>query len=321
MKTIVMTGGTSGLGEIAAQAIARAPDTHLIIGARRTGKLETIPLDLTRLASVRDFARAVIERLGDTEIDGLVLNAGTQFPTSDRRTEDGFETTFGVNVLAHYLLLRLLLPKLARYATVVITTSDTHDPERIPMGPREFDIEKLAHPPKHRKPTGFSAGFRAYAASKLGDLLIARGLAASNDAKTKNLNVVAYNPGLTIGTSLFRAWPLWAKIAMTAVGLVRPFARMNTVEISGRTLAELALARVTPPPGRIYASLNSRKLEWPDPSELAQRDEIVQRLWHESAPMVGLFGAGQAELDEESAPSAKGSHESDARVSGALIER
>jgi NAD(P)-dependent dehydrogenase (short-subunit alcohol dehydrogenase family) len=104
------------------------------------------------------------------------LNAGTQFPTSDHRTEDGFEATFGVNVLAHYLLLRPLLPKLARNATVVITTSDTHDPKRNRMGPREFDIEKLAHPPKHQKPTGFSAGFRAYAAFKLGDLLIARGL-------------------------------------------------------------------------------------------------------------------------------------------------
>jgi NAD(P)-dependent dehydrogenase (short-subunit alcohol dehydrogenase family) len=290
MKTIIMTGGTSGLGAIAAHAIAQAPNTRLIIGARRSaaGKVETIPLDLTRLSSVREFAQAVIERLGDDEVDGLVLNAGTQFPTSDHRTEDGFETTFGVNVLAHYLLLRLLLPKLARDATVVITTSDTHDPKRNPMGPKEFDIEELAHPLKHRKPTGFSAGFRAYAASKLGDLLIARGLAASDEAKTKNLNVVAYNPGLTIGTSLFRAWPLWARIAMGVVGLVRPFARMNTVEISGKTLAELALERITPPPGRVYASLNSRKLEWPDPSELAQRDDVMLRLWRESARMVGF---------------------------------
>src|ERR1700727_2889225 len=118
MKSIIMTGATSGLGEIAAHAIAHAPNTRLIIGARRSaaGKVETIPLDLSRLSSVREFAQAVIERLGDTEVDGLVLNAGTQFPTSDQRTEDGFETTFGVNVLAHYLLLRLVLPKLARDA-------------------------------------------------------------------------------------------------------------------------------------------------------------------------------------------------------------
>jgi NAD(P)-dependent dehydrogenase (short-subunit alcohol dehydrogenase family) len=290
MKTMIMTGGTSGLGQIAANTIAQAPNTRLIIGARRSavGKVETIPLDLTRLASVREFTQAVIERLGDTEVDGLVLNAGTQFPTSDYRTEDGFETTFGVNVLAHYLLLCLLLPKLARDATVVITTSDTHDPARNPMGPKEFDIEELARPPKHRMPTGFSAGFRAYTASKLGDLLIARGLAASSEAKTKRLSVVAYNPSLTVGTSLFRASPLWAKIALGVVGLVRPFARMNTVEISGKTLAELALDRITPPPGRVYASLNNRKLEWPDPSELAQRDDVVRHFWRESARIVGF---------------------------------
>jgi NAD(P)-dependent dehydrogenase (short-subunit alcohol dehydrogenase family) len=290
MKTIIMTGGTSGLGQVAAHAIAQAPNTRLILGARRSvaGKVETIPLDLTRLASVREFAQAVIEKLGDAEIDGLVLNAGTQFANIDQRTADGFEATFGVNVLAHYLLLRLLLPKLAPRATVVITTSDTHDPDRNPMGPKEFDIEKLAHPPKQQKPTGFSAGFRAYTSSKLGDLLIARGLAASSEAKAKNLNVVAYNPGLTIGTSLFRGWPLWLKVAMSLVRLVRPFARLSTVDISGKTLAELALERVTPPPGRIYASVNRRKLEWPDPSELAQRDDVVRRLWRESARMVGF---------------------------------
>jgi NAD(P)-dependent dehydrogenase (short-subunit alcohol dehydrogenase family) len=292
MKTIVMTGGTSGLGQVAAHAIAHAPGTRLIVGARRdvTGDGETMALDLTRLASVREFARAIIEKLGDADLDGLVLNAGTQFPTSDQRTEDGFETTFGVNVLAHYLLLRLLLPKLAHDATVVITTSDTHDPRLNPMGPKEFDIETLAHPPQHRKSNGFSAGFRAYSASKLGDLLIARGLKASFEAREKNLSVVAYNPGFTVGTSLFRAWPLWAKIGLGVASLVRPLARMNTVEISGKTLAELALDRITPPPGHVYASLNSRKLEWPNPSELALRDDVVQLCWRECARIVGIAG-------------------------------
>jgi NAD(P)-dependent dehydrogenase (short-subunit alcohol dehydrogenase family) len=46
-----------------------------------------------------------------------VFNAGAQFPTVDHRAEDEFETTFEVNVLAHCLLLRLSLPKLAQNAT------------------------------------------------------------------------------------------------------------------------------------------------------------------------------------------------------------
>jgi NAD(P)-dependent dehydrogenase (short-subunit alcohol dehydrogenase family) len=118
-----MTGGTSGLGEVAARQIAGTPGMRLVLGARRGSQsaIETLPLDLTRLESVREFAQGVIQQLGDTLIDALVLNAGTQFPNIDQRTEDGFETTFAVNHLAHYLLLQLLLPKLAQGATVVIT--------------------------------------------------------------------------------------------------------------------------------------------------------------------------------------------------------
>ena len=54
--------------------------------------------------------------------------------------------TFGVNHLAHDLLLRLLLPKLAYGATVVITTSDTHDPKTNPLAPKQLYPEQLIHP-------------------------------------------------------------------------------------------------------------------------------------------------------------------------------
>jgi NAD(P)-dependent dehydrogenase (short-subunit alcohol dehydrogenase family) len=293
LKTIVMTGGTSGLGEVAARQIAATPGMRLLLGARRAGQsaIETLPLDLTRLDSVREFGQSVIQKLGGESINGLVLNAGTQFPNIDQRTEDGFETTFAVNHLAHYLLLQLLLPKLAQGATVVITTSDTHDPKTNPMGPKELDPMLLAHPTETR-PTGFSAGFRAYAASKLCDLLMARGLAKSNEAKDKSFTVVAYNPGLTVGTSLFRAWPLWARLAMSTVGLIRPMARLATVDQAGQNLADLALGRITPPVGRLYASLVKRQLTWPDPSELARQDDVMNGLWRDSARLVRSFTPG-----------------------------
>ncbi|MFM0290047.1 SDR family NAD(P)-dependent oxidoreductase [Paraburkholderia megapolitana] len=295
MKTIVMTGGTSGLGEVAARQIAGTAGTHLVLGARRGSQstIETLPLDLTRLASVREFAQSVIQALGDRSINGLVLNAGTQFPNIDQRTEDGFETTFAVNHLAHYLLLQLLVPRLAQGAIVVITTSDTHDPKMNPMAPKELDPELLAYPRAQRRSTGFSAGFRAYAASKLCDLLMARGLAISDEAQAKRFTVVAYNPGLTVGTSLFRAWPLWARVAMGTVGLIRPMARLATVDQAGQNLADLALGRITPPAGRLYASLVKRQLTWPDPSELARQDDVMNGLWHDSARMVGLSSAAR----------------------------
>jgi len=81
MKTIVMTGATAGIGLTASEQMRRVPDVRLMVGARgeAPARVESLPLDLARLTSVRNFTAAVEEWLGETSIDGLVLNAGTQF--------------------------------------------------------------------------------------------------------------------------------------------------------------------------------------------------------------------------------------------------
>jgi NAD(P)-dependent dehydrogenase (short-subunit alcohol dehydrogenase family) len=281
MRTVVMTGGTAGLGQVAARRIDAEPDTRLLVGTRSASPFETLPLDLSRLASVREFAHATTETLGGARIDALVLNAGVQLATNENRTEGGFETTFAVNHLAHYLLLRSLLDNLADDATVVITTSDTHDPATNSFGaPRELDVEALAHP---TSPGGFKAGFQAYSASKLCNILTARALA---DARP-GLRVIAYNPGFTPGTGLQREWPLWARTATVMGRVMRPVARLATVEQAGDELSALVLDRTAPPDGRVYASLVKRRLTWPDPSPLARSDEEMRTLWAKSAQLVG----------------------------------
>jgi NAD(P)-dependent dehydrogenase (short-subunit alcohol dehydrogenase family) len=172
MNTIVMTGGTSGLGEVAARRFIQTPNTRLLLGARRGGPLgaETLPLDLMRLENVRFFASAVDRELGPAQINSLVLNAGLLFPNDDTRSADGFEAAFAVNHLAHYLLLRLLLPRLAQGATVILTTSGTHDPaEKTIMGfiiapPLHADARFLAHPERdtNQDPHPLIAGRRTY---------------------------------------------------------------------------------------------------------------------------------------------------------------
>jgi NAD(P)-dependent dehydrogenase (short-subunit alcohol dehydrogenase family) len=126
MITTIMTGATAGLGEHAARQILAEPDSRVIIGARgpRSGPdgTEALPLDLNSLASVRTFADAVKTRLAGSPIDMLVLNAGLQYPKAEHRSADGFESTFAVNHLAHYLLARLLLPYVAERGRLVITT-------------------------------------------------------------------------------------------------------------------------------------------------------------------------------------------------------
>jgi NAD(P)-dependent dehydrogenase (short-subunit alcohol dehydrogenase family) len=92
MTTIVMTGATSGIGKVAAEHIRETAGVRLVVGARAAppdGR-EVLPLDLARLESVRAFVRLLEAGLGDLPINGLVLNAGTQFGNIDQRTEDGF---------------------------------------------------------------------------------------------------------------------------------------------------------------------------------------------------------------------------------------
>lgn len=296
MKTIVMTGGTSGLGEVAAKLIAAAPDTRLLLGARSSAPkgAEAIPLDLATLDDVRSFAAEVGDRIGAGEIDALVLNAGMSPPDDEGRTPDGFETTFAVNHLAHYLLLRLLQPRLATGATVVLTTSGTHDPAEgtvIPP-PRHADARLLAHPEQDadRDAKPRAAGGRAYSSSKLCNILTARALAAQPDSAARRLTVIAYDPGPTPGTGLLRNTPLVLRLVWRLLGspLRRVMPRFNSRQASGGTLAEIALGKIKPPTGHVYAALRRGQLTWRDPSELARSDEAMESLWRESAALVGL---------------------------------
>jgi NAD(P)-dependent dehydrogenase (short-subunit alcohol dehydrogenase family) len=299
-STVVMTGSTSGFGAIAAERLTRSGNSRLILGARRPiSDGVSIPLDLTALDSVRAFARSLSERQGDTPVNALVLNAGVILPDVTGRTVDGFETTFAVNHLAHYLLLRLLLPVLADRAIVVLTTSGTHDPTTGAglAPPRHADAQLLAHPDRDAdsdtRPR--QAGEHAYTASKLCAVLTARSLSEHPDARSRQLTVVAYDPGQVFGTGLAKglSFPLrtaWSLLGNPVLGwpLRRLNRNINSRAAAGNALADLALGRATPPNGRTYAALRRAQLTWPEPSELARSDELAQALWTDSATLVGL---------------------------------
>lgn len=259
MPTVVMTGGTSGFGAIAAERIGLSAGARLILGARRPPSHgEWIPLDLAGLNSVRAFAGSVGERLGDTRIDALVLNAGVILQSIDGRTDDGFETTFAVNHLAPYLLSRVLLPVLANEAVVVLTTSGAHDPDTRAglAAPRHADAMLLANPERdpgcHTRPR--RAAEHAYTASKLCTVLTARSLSMHRDIQARRITVVAYDPGQVFGTALARDLPARLRIAWSLMGtpmamwLLGRFDRhLNSRKAAGHTLANLALGLESPP--------------------------------------------------------------------------
>jgi NAD(P)-dependent dehydrogenase (short-subunit alcohol dehydrogenase family) len=294
MTVIVMTGATSGIGAVAAKRLLAMPETRLIAGARGAAPagLESLPLDLASLASVRAFAAAVIKALDGVLIDALVLNAGGQRPDVVARSVDGHELTFATNHLGPFLLLRLLERQLASRARVVITSSGTHDPDEktgVPP-PRHADAVRLADPtcdPMLDR-SAITAGMRAYAASKLCNLMTARTLAAARP----DLTVIAYDPGLTPGTGLVRSQPwLVRTLVWPLLPLVLPFGKtMNSLANAGRGLADLA-STTAPPAGHVYASLRKGRMTWPAPSMLARNDAAAARLWQDSDSLTEFGSA------------------------------
>jgi NAD(P)-dependent dehydrogenase (short-subunit alcohol dehydrogenase family) len=294
-RVVVMTGGTSGFGAIAAERLRTSGRVRLILGARRPAG-DSIPLDLTELDSVRAFASSVRERLDGTPVDALVLNAGVVRHDITGRTADGFETTFAVNHLAQYLLMRLLLPAMAADAVVVLTTSGTHDPANHAglLPPRHADAELLAYPDRDpdRGSRQGKAGEHAYTASKLCAVLTARALSGRSDVPAR---AVSFCPGQVFGTGLAKDLPLPMRMAWSLLGtpiLGWPIGRLNrnfnSRAAAGNALADLALGIATPPDGRLYAALRRGRLTWPDPSELARSDDLAQALWTDSARLVGV---------------------------------
>lgn len=182
-KTVLITGGNSGIGYNAAWALAKA-GAHVVIAGRNPdkidqaiksietdgidGRLEAGSVDLASLYSVRQFATQF--NVGHSKLDILINNAGIMMPP-EGKTKDGFESQFGVNYLGHFALTGLLFKRLqsTNGSRVVTLSSIAHRGAQI-----DFDNLRLEKPYDQR---------REYYQSKLADLLFTLELARRIDAK------------------------------------------------------------------------------------------------------------------------------------------
>ena len=164
--TILVTGATDGLGKRVARELAAKGATVLLHGRsperlevtleelrgqRSSQKVGSYLADLSSLAAVRDLADRILSEYD--RLDVLVNNAGI-IARERKESEDGYELTFAVNYLSHFLLTRLLLPLLkgSAPARVVNVASagqspiDFEDPmlERGYDAMRAYSMSKLA---------------------------------------------------------------------------------------------------------------------------------------------------------------------------------
>jgi NAD(P)-dependent dehydrogenase (short-subunit alcohol dehydrogenase family) len=204
--TILVTGATDGIGTQTALELLRRGH-HVVVHGRNAAKVDAVKADLTaRVAGARvdgvvfDLASLAAVRAGAAEVLArherlhVLLNNAGVFSHARQVTVDGFELSFGVNHLAHFLLTELLLPRLVdsaaaagRASRVVNVSSQAHQGGRIVL----TDLQLTR---------GYT-GFAAYGASKLANVLHAKALAARLDAAQVTAN--SLHPGV-IATKLLR---------------------------------------------------------------------------------------------------------------------
>jgi NAD(P)-dependent dehydrogenase (short-subunit alcohol dehydrogenase family) len=184
-RVVVVTGASSGIGAITAGELARAGASVVLAvrdvakgeaaAATMTGKTDVRQLDLTSLASVREFAAAWT---GD--LDVLINNAGIMMVPAGR-TADGFELQIGTNHLGPFALTNLLLPHIT--GRVVTVSSDLHKIGRVKVGDLNWE---------HRKYSSLGA----YNQSKLANLLFTAELQRLLTNSGSAVRAVAAHPGV-----------------------------------------------------------------------------------------------------------------------------
>lgn len=184
-RTVVITGGGSGLGLIAAREFARV-GAHVVLGVRDvdkvrravdalSGRFDVRRLDVADLSSVREFAGAWTGAL-----DILVNNAGVM-DIPGARTADGLDVQTATNYTGPFLLTNLLLPRVTD--RVVHVTSQLHRQGKL-------DLDDLDWRARTYHPMG------AYRASKLAIVLFSLELQRRLDASGSRVRSVLAHPGI-----------------------------------------------------------------------------------------------------------------------------
>lgn len=272
MKTVLITGGNTGIGLATAEALA-AQGHRVVLACRDMGKAEQAQqkilaktpgadvrlykLDLASFDSIRSFSAAFLKDF--PSFDVLITNAGV-VPRTQQFTQEGFELQFGVNYLGHYLLTHLLLPGMANVAEarIVHLSSIMHHFGKIDFS--SFKGEK-----KYSE-------IGAYGQSKLANLMFSNELAKRLPA---NISSNAVHPG-GVDSDIYRELPK----------LLHQFLRLFLISTAraGKYVANMAV-------GEDWKGRTGEFKSAHGPLPIAKRSkdaEILEKLYTTSAQLCGV---------------------------------
>jgi NAD(P)-dependent dehydrogenase (short-subunit alcohol dehydrogenase family) len=285
-KTVVVTGGNSGMGFETAAALAsigarvlitvrnadkgRAAVASITQRLQGEGQVQLVVFDLADLASVRRGAAEILEQT--PRLDVLVNNAGLVL-TERAETVDGYEATFAINHLGPFLLTNLLLDRMTESAPsrIVNVASTAHSAARkgIP-----FDDLQSTH--------GYR-GMRVYGQSKLANILFT--LELSRRFGDKGITANSLHPG-TVRTGYGGDGDARGLLAF-GIKIASPF--FLSPAKGARTSVYLASSpEVDGVSGQYFVKCKPRS-----PRRWAQDSEAARQLWQVSEDLVGLAPAGK----------------------------
>jgi retinol dehydrogenase 12 len=275
-KTVVITGGTSGIGEVAAVALARM-GARIVLVARDKARGEVTLArlrdsapgvahsvhyaDLLRLVEMKRVAAQIADH--ESHIDVLINNAGALFATR-RTTEDGLESTFALNHMAYFVLTDGLRERLSASAPARIINTASAAHQRATL---DFDDLQSAK--------SFGA-MKAYSRSKLCNILFTRELARRLRGTGVTANCL--HPGFVAtrfgdeSGALF-SWVVW---------IAKSFA------ISPATGAQTIIYLASSPDVAKTTGTYFYESVPALPSPAAQDDRSALLLWERSAALAGM---------------------------------
>ena len=296
-RRFIVTGANRGTGRETARRLARA-GAEVVLAVRSLAKgeeakaailreapaatLDVRHLDLADLASVRGFAASI--SADGRPVDVLVNNAGVMIPPKRLETVDGFELQFGTNFVGPYVLTTLLLPTLLRTPGARVATMSS-----IVANVGKIDFDDLSWVTRR-----YSAG-RAYAQSKLADLMLGRHLAELATQKGWDLLSTIAHPGYT-RTNLQTAG---RNLARDASDQLPPVRRTLVPSQEPEIGAEPLLFAATSPDAEQGAYFGPSRLAVVGPTHKARIPrsgrslEVAARLWDVAQRLeLGIADAG-----------------------------